>query len=276
MDKTKQNFITAGILTLVAIGIVAAGVWIIAGITTEPKQEVRFSFDFANSLDKGAPVRVSGVKAGKVAKVRLLTAEELKASGYQAKRVEVTASISRDIFIPKDSTASITASGLLSEKYLEITPGTYDSGRATEADLMAGKDPVSLDQMLTDTQGAVKKLDESLVHINALTAQVGEDLPGIITGLDKLIGSADRLTVKADGLVVRTDGLIASNEEELKSLLENMERASVNLKYLSRMLAERPWKMLLPAFPNKVPDDKPEDTRKPGPSGSGSTSIPKR
>ncbi len=272
MDNTKSNLVKSGLLTVVAFVIVVVGVYLIAGITTEPKQEVRFTFDFANSLDAGAPVRVSGVKAGKVVKVRLLTAEELKASGFQAKRVEITASIGRHLFIPKDSTASITAAGLLSEKYLEITPGNYDTGQATVEDLMAGKDPVSLDQMLGDAQGAVRKLDDSLSRINILTEQVNSDLPGIIEGLDKLLGNANQLTGKADGLIGRADGMIAANEEELKSLLINLENASVNLKYLSRMLAERPWKMLLPAFPNKVPETAAPVDKKP----TRSDSIPKR
>lgn len=272
MNNTKSNLVKSGLLTLLAFAILIAGVYLIAGFTTEPQQEVKFTFDFANSLDSGAPVRVSGVKAGKVFKVRLLSAEELKASGYQSKRVEVTASIGRHIFIPKDSTASITAAGLLSEKYLEITPGNYESGQATVADLMEGKDPVSLDQMLGDAQGAVRKLDDSLVRINALTEEVGNDLPGIIEGLDKLLGNANQLTTKADGLVGRADGVIATNQEELKSLLLNLENASVNLKYLSRMLAERPWKMLLPAFPNKVPDAADPVDKK----STRSDSIPKR
>jgi len=140
------------------------------------------------------------------------------------------------------------------------------------ADVMTGRDPISLDQMLADTQATVKTLDDSLKNISVITAQVNQDLPGIITGLDKLIGNADKLTTQADGLVGKANGVIGNNEQNLRDLLKNLENASVNLKYLSRMLAERPWKMLLPAFPNQVPSDSTPVDKNQVKSGS----IPKR
>jgi len=193
-----------------------------------------------------------------VKSIRLLTADELQAAQYKTKRLEVTAKVDADLFIPKDSVASITTAGLLSQKHLEISPGTYPSGRVTDADVLNGEEPVPIDKMLASTQKAVEQLDTTLGHINDLTLQVGGDLPSIIKGLDTLIVRAEKVTGSADTL-------INSNREDINSLIDNMQRASSNLKHLSHTLSERPWKMVLPGFPEKVPQEDGSKNKNPKP-----------
>ncbi|MDX2226836.1 MAG: MlaD family protein [Verrucomicrobiae bacterium] len=255
MDNYQKNLAQVGFLTLVALVVLGVSVWVIGRFTTKPQQEIRVGFNFANSLASGAPVRIAGVYAGKISHIRLLTDKELEAGKFQIPRIEVTARVDQDIYIPKDSTATITASGLLSEKYLEISPGDYAKGRYDPKDLLAGVDPVPLDKMLASVHKVVDELDATLGHINLLASSVNSDLPGVIKGLDSLLVRADGLVSRADSLAATADGLVTGNRAEIENLIENMQRASVNLKFLSRTLAERPWKMVLPAFPVTVPPD---------------------
>jgi phospholipid/cholesterol/gamma-HCH transport system substrate-binding protein len=71
--------------------------------------EVNARFSEIGALTRGAEVRVSGVPVGSV------TAIDLDTQTYFA---QVTLRLRRDVMLPSDSTAKITASGLLGGAYV--------------------------------------------------------------------------------------------------------------------------------------------------------------
>lgn len=71
-------------------------------------------FQSIDGLFAGADVRIAGVKVGSV------LSSSLDAKTFQA---SVSFSVSRDIQLPKDSSAEISSDGLLGGKYLSLTPG---------------------------------------------------------------------------------------------------------------------------------------------------------
>ena len=95
------------------------------------------SFRSASGIGTGTDVRMSGVKIGTVADMRL------DPQSYQA--VTVLA-LDREIAIPEDSDAKIAADGLLGGNYVSITPG------ASEFMIEDGGE-------ILNTQGSVSLLD---------------------------------------------------------------------------------------------------------------------
>lgn len=71
---------------------------------------------FANisGIGMGSDVRIGGVKVG------VVSALDLDPQTYEAR---VTMQIRGDAKLPKDSSAAVTSSGLMGEKYVQITPG---------------------------------------------------------------------------------------------------------------------------------------------------------
>lgn len=84
--------------------------------------ELTARFSEVGALTRGAEVRVSGVPVGSV------TAITLDPQTYFA---QVHLRLRRDVLIPADSTAKITASGLLGGAYVEIEAGG-DEGMIAE------------------------------------------------------------------------------------------------------------------------------------------------
>ncbi len=74
-------------------------------------------FDRIDGIHEGSDVRMSGIKIGTV------TTQAIDPQTYLA---VVTMSIDRAIKLPLDTSASITADGLLGEKYLTLSPGGED------------------------------------------------------------------------------------------------------------------------------------------------------
>lgn len=72
------------------------------------------NFTDVGGLKVRAPVRIAGVQVG------VVSALALNPQTYEA---EVILSMNKDVAIPADSSASITASGILGDNYVSITPG---------------------------------------------------------------------------------------------------------------------------------------------------------
>jgi phospholipid/cholesterol/gamma-HCH transport system substrate-binding protein len=90
-------------------------------------------FPAANGVSVGTDVRVAGLKVGSVA------AQRLDPETYQA---EVVLALNEDLRVPSDTSAAITAEGLLGGTYIALIPG----GSPT---------PLKDGDMIFDTQGSV-------------------------------------------------------------------------------------------------------------------------
>jgi len=110
-------------------------------------------FSFIDGLTESAPVRYAGVNVGHISEIKILFDE-----GSGKTMVRVTAWITDEgRRIEKDSTVIINTLGLLGEKYLEIFPGSIDSGIAQEGDSLVGKDPI----MMSDVTDTLNELADS-------------------------------------------------------------------------------------------------------------------
>lgn len=104
------------------------------------------TFSFVNGITESAPVRLAGVDVGYIENINIYYDEQQSRT-----KVRLTAFIdSNKIKIEKDARASINTLGLLGEKYLEIFPGTIESGIMKDRDMLKGHDPVVMEN-LTET-----------------------------------------------------------------------------------------------------------------------------
>ena len=130
-DKLLET-ITGAVVLALAIGFCIYA-YIAGGQRTPEGYRLIAKFDRVDGLKRGSEVRIGGVKVGAV------TDQALDPQTFLA---VVTFHIAGEVKLPKDSSAQITASGLLGDMYLSIQPG------ADEEILAAGDE-------LTHTQGAV-------------------------------------------------------------------------------------------------------------------------
>jgi len=101
--------------------------------------EISADFDKIDGLQSGSPVRISGVKVGKV------TAFELNKDNYRA---VVHMNIDNDVKLPSDSSAIIQSAGLLDGKTLTLQPGGADDTLKDGGKIQYTQSSASLEQML--------------------------------------------------------------------------------------------------------------------------------
>lgn len=113
-----------GLLILISSAILVGFVFVLGNFSLRSGFSIQVDYDYIGALQAGAPVKVSGIKVGKVESVDFLGGELDKATGKRV-QVRVTAWIENRAreSIRGDAEFFINTAGVLGEQYLEIVPG---------------------------------------------------------------------------------------------------------------------------------------------------------
>lgn len=135
--KTKSTplYLSIGLFIILGLASTAYLALTLANTTlfSHAHYLIQAKFTAVNGLRAGSNVEISGVYVGKVTDITL------DPTLYQA---VVTMQIQNNVAIPEDSSAAVKTSGLIGDKYINITPG--------------GDDEVLKDgDLLMDTQAAL-------------------------------------------------------------------------------------------------------------------------
>lgn len=132
---SRENTLEA----VIGLLVVLLAIWFVwfawqkTGGSQEDAFEVRAVFPSASGVSVGTDVRVAGLKVGSVA------AQRLDPQSYQA---ELLLALDRGVVVPSDSSAAITAEGLLGGTYIALLPGGSET-------------PLKNGDTILDTQGSV-------------------------------------------------------------------------------------------------------------------------
>lgn len=110
-----------------------------SGMRVEKGYIVTAKFGNASGIALGSAVRVGGIKIGTVSDL------VLDAASYEA---VVSMQIREATKLPKDSSAAIVSSGLLGEKYIQLTPGGDDAMLAAGDKISFTQSAVNLEEMI--------------------------------------------------------------------------------------------------------------------------------
>ena len=110
---------------VVASAIFAAFIFVLGNFSLQSGFTIYADFEYVGSLQPGAPVKVAGIKVGKVTDVGFWGGKE---DANLRERVQVRVAIwiedrVRDS-IRQDAELFINTAGMLGEQYVEIVPGT--------------------------------------------------------------------------------------------------------------------------------------------------------
>jgi len=146
MPMRRLDRIGAGLFTLIGFGVLGflilqlreGRVWQ-SGMSHG--YLVKAKFDDVGSLRIGAPVKLAGVRVGRVVAIRLEAS-----TGHKAV-VEVTLE-ERFATIPMDSEAAIQTASLLGGNYIAITPGGAASPLVDGSEIHTSNSAFSLERMI--------------------------------------------------------------------------------------------------------------------------------
>jgi phospholipid/cholesterol/gamma-HCH transport system substrate-binding protein len=125
MQRERGLEFKVGLLILISSAILLAFVFILGNFSLRSGFKIYVDYDYIGSLQPGAPVKVSGIKVGKVEAVEFWGGKEDPKLGGKRVQVRVTVWIEDRVrdSIRSDAEFFINTAGVLGEQYLEIVPG---------------------------------------------------------------------------------------------------------------------------------------------------------
>ncbi|HEX9488610.1 MAG TPA: MlaD family protein [Gemmatimonadales bacterium] len=237
MDITYKQEVTVGALVLVGFVVFTGFMFWLTGRSIVSKAiAVPVVFKNVSGLKEGDPVRVSGVRKGRVGTVRLM----------RVGQVRVTLSLDPEVRPHKDAHAIVAAADFLGAKYVDYDPGVNDT-LFTAGEPIQG---VTEEQFADVAQGAAKSAEELIANVNRglNPGQLAADIHATLLATQR---GMNALTQAASGPAVRqTQGTLKAVQdvmERLDTLLGNanvansgkrLDTLSTNLTHLTGRLAD--------------------------------------
>lgn len=170
MDN-KSNFeMKVGIFVFISLVVFTYIVFSIGDFYVfRPGYKIKVKFGFVDGIQTSAPIRYAGVAAGKLEDIRFIYNEQKKRT-----EVELRGWVSKNIKIEKDAQAYINALGVVGEKYLEILPGTRESGFMDDGDELMGNDPVPMEKITQRAYAITEALQTATKNISEGKGTMGK------------------------------------------------------------------------------------------------------
>jgi phospholipid/cholesterol/gamma-HCH transport system substrate-binding protein len=199
MNQENKRSVIVGLFVLIGIVILVLGIMTLGGQQKKFVKvvHVKAVFDDIGGLQPGNNIWFSGVKIGTVRKINF----------FGDSQVEVEMNVEEKVveFIRKNSKATISSDGLIGNKIIVIYGGTTDFPPVEEGDKLEAVMPLDTDKMMETLQVNNQNLVDITNDLKVLTSKIaaGEGMVG----------------------AVMTDSTL---EENFRTILSNLERASVN------------------------------------------------
>ncbi len=255
-----------GVLIVAAMVVLGGFIFVLGNFSLHSGFTIHVDYGFSGNIRPGAPVKVSGIKVGKVKDVRYLGGKvDAKTGDRVYVRLDVWIEERVHDSIKKNAEFYINTAGVLGEQYLEIVPGDAEQSVAA-GDVLRGTDPPrtdlivsrlydvldSLSSVLRDDRGTIKKL---LANSASAVDQANTFLVDNRENMGKLLVSADRLANNASNVlekvntgmgdprvIARTvrdaDGLLNTANDSLTQLTPPTKALLVDAKRVTGTLTE--------------------------------------
>jgi len=230
MKLSNEAKVGALVVLTATIAVVFASM---LGVQSPFGQNLEFylTYNFAGGIEIGSPVRVSGIKVGRVEKIDFFVptgtavvaikepgSPNDEASGKAIAPLRIKVSVRKDASpgIRQDSRFYINLAGLIGERYVEITPGTVGSKMVAQNAVLAGVDPPRIDQLISQSFDLAGKITD-IIEENKGDITRSLDLVYKLSGnLNQTLKWIDKSAIFKSDLAKLVDNLIAVTQDVRK------------------------------------------------------------
>lgn len=222
MKLTNEAKVGALVVGTAVLALVFA--WFI-GIQNPFSNSLSFyvTYNFAGGVEVGSPVRVSGIKVGKVEKIEFFAPQDPKKVAIQEPgsdtqdgqkaivplRLKVSVRKDAAYGVRRDSRFYVNMAGIIGERYVEITPGTISQPQVQPGDVVAGVDPPRIDQLISQSFDLAGKIKDIIDENKGDITRSIELLYKLSGNLNRTLDWVDRSKVFKTDLSQLVQNLIA-------------------------------------------------------------------
>ncbi|MBU9888580.1 MAG: MCE family protein [Candidatus Omnitrophica bacterium] len=252
--KKDNNEVTVGVFVILGFVFLTLVLFFVSGVYFfRSGYAVDVLYEYVSILNKGAPVRMAGVRVGEVSDVRLFY-DETK----QMNRVKVKLFIEKGVEVRENYEFTIRGTHILSEPHVEITPQPGNFRLLRKGDVVEGVGLISVEALMD-------KAHEILGHLAALSGKLDEniddgtvkDLKGMIVNLSELSKALSASLQGSEGDIRQSIHNIESSTASLEAVLSKVKHGEGTVGQLLvkddlyremdafvKDLRAHPWKLL--------------------------------
>jgi phospholipid/cholesterol/gamma-HCH transport system substrate-binding protein len=250
--------VRVGFFVLSGVALMVAFILILGDFSLKRSMTHYVDFGYSGGLQVGAPVKISGIKIGRVSSLELLAKEPAPPAATAtgglgqaaAPMVRATLKVYTDAapLFTRNARLAVGTVGLIGEPYLELMPGTLGDPALPAESATRGVDAVKYHVMpvqvaaILQAVGGVIGAEEELG-----LGEVGASVAGLMTTLNELVGDrrqelgqglADLALSARDFSIILNEvkGWVGPGEPLSKAVLEGQETISEVHKQLPDVL----------------------------------------
>lgn len=215
MITQRSTEVKVGIVSILAIGLLIAGIMLGKGLGVGVSYTLAFRFPSSGGIDIGAPVAVNGVRRGTV------TSIENSEGG-----VVLKATVSGIDDLRSDAHAVISMLEITGGKKVDIYPGTT-AQKLDPAQIIPGRTAADIGELLAVVDKLGASADHVLLRVDTLVGTINgaladgrivSDVRESMEKLNRLLGSADKL--------------IADNRVALNKTVDDVQAIASQLRHM--------------------------------------------
>ena len=177
-----------GLLIVVAAAILGGFLFVLGNFAVGKGYHLFVDFDFSGNLQPGAPVKVSGIKVGKVDDILFLGGKLDEKTGRRVQvRVDVWVEDRVKEAIRENAEFFVNTAGVLGEQYLEIAPGSWDRPPLGVERTVVGVNPPRTDLIVARLYDFLDSTTQLLHDDKDLLKRLLENSADAVTELDRLL-----------------------------------------------------------------------------------------
>lgn len=229
--------VKVGVVVSITIGLILVFLFFLGQYNPFTKSyRIYVLYNFAGGIEVGSPVRVAGVKVGKVEQIRFF--EPGKTFNQEPVSIAIRLQLDRRAqkLVRKDSKFYINMAGIIGEKYIEINPGSDSVPVLEDGAMVRGIDPPRIDQFLSQGYGVFERLNKKYQSLSEEDKQkfraLFENLVVLTENLSKLGEESGELSELARNLNAVLEVIAPRNAQEKRELKEKLTKLSETLDHI--------------------------------------------
>lgn len=220
--RKSSDQTAVGFFVIVGFILLALFVFFISGAYLfRPGYGISVVYDYVSILDRGAPVRMAGVRVGEVSNVELLYDPTL-----QTTRVKIKLFIEKGKEIRDNYEFKIQGTHILSEPHIEITPKPGNRPVLAEGAVVEGIPLVAIEDMIDKAHQIAENLDGLLVQFkNVFTdKENAKSIQSIVVHLSEVTESLSEVLKGNEKNMSQTIRNLDASTDSLKMVLEQVKQ----------------------------------------------------
>ena len=254
MKKTRTEvlvgtFVIFGFVLLSLIVFFVSGVYLVRS-----GYRVNVIFNYVSILDKGAPVRMAGVRIGEVTNVSL---QEEPATGQT--RVRVQLFIAKGFEIRENYLFNVRGTHVLSEPHIEISPQASKAPFLKDGDIVQGVDPVPMEVLVDRADAIASDLEAIFKRLKTVVEdkQTEKEIREAIHNIASISRFLNQMLSGSDKDISQSLKHLSQSTESLESILNKIDKGEgtvgklvsekelyEEMRDFVREIKTHPWRLL--------------------------------